>query len=363
VSGDLHLGADVRVFAQFLSALATGRAEEPGFVDQNQLDLAQAFFDLSHDLPGGARATIRFGRQELSYGSGRLIDVRAGPNVPRTFNGGRLILTFGNGWRVDGIAVRPTDLQTGVFDDGIDESQALWGFYAVGTVPWLPTSLDFYYLGYHNDDSTYEQGTAAETRHTLGVRVWGERTGWDWNLEFIGQWGTFGSGTIQAWSVASDTGYTWHSVAWSPRLGLSANVASGDKNPTQRNLQTFNPLFPRGNYFSELSLLGPRNFFNVHPFVTVSPHRTVVFTADVDFFWRLQKGDGVYSPSGQLLRAGTSADPRYVSTELSLSATWQVNPHVGLTAIYSHSFPGGFIRATGPSKPIDFVEMTFRALF
>ena len=78
----------------------------------------------------------------------------------------------------------------------------------------LPTSLDAYYLGYHNADSTYQQGTATETRHTLGLRVWGERGGWDWNWALIGQWGTFGAGQIAAWSLASDTGYTWGSVPW-----------------------------------------------------------------------------------------------------------------------------------------------------
>ena len=72
------------------------------------------------------------------------------------------------------------------------------GLYAVGRLPGLPTGLDAYYLGYHNADSTYQQETATETRHTLGLRVWGERAGWDWNWELIVQWGTFGAGHIRA---------------------------------------------------------------------------------------------------------------------------------------------------------------------
>jgi hypothetical protein len=155
-------------------------------------------------------------------------------------------------------------------------------------------------------------------------------------LEAVLQWGSFGSGDILAWTVASDTGYTWRQAPWTPRLGLSTNVASGDRNPDNRNLQTFNPLFPRGNYFSELSLLGPRNFYNVHPFVTVRPRDDLALIADFDFFWRLETEDGIYSPSGQLLRAASGSDARHVGNELSLNAAWQINPHLSVTAIYSH---------------------------
>jgi hypothetical protein len=363
VHTDLHLGSNLRIFVELLSALADGRAGGGSPVDENDLAVQQAFVDLSVDVVPASRATARLGRQAVSLGSGRLVDVRAGPNVPRSFNGGRAFATLPNGWRVDGLVARPTDIQPGIFDDEIDDSQALWGVYAVGRVFDLPTSVDAYYLGYRNDDASYEQGTATETRHTLGLRVWGERAGWDWNWELIGQWGTFGAGQIGAWSVASETGYTWGTVPWTPRLGLSANVASGDRNPADRDLQTFNPLYPRGTYFSELALLGPRNFYNLHPSLAVSPHPRLVLTADVDFFWRLETSDGVYSPSGTLLRSGAGSQARYVATELTVTATWQATRSFSLTAIYSHSFPGRFIRETGPSEPIDFVELTVRMLF
>jgi hypothetical protein len=298
--GDLHLGPNVRIFAQLLSALEDGRAGPSNPVDENELDVQQAFLDLSSDLGPEARATVRFGRQEMSFGSARLVDVREGPNVRRKFDGGRLLVDVGQDWHLDGVVVRPAEIKPGLFDDGINENQALWGVYGVATPARLLTGIDLYYLGYHNADGSYDQGTANETRHTVGVRVWGDRAGWDWNWEFIYQWGRFDAGDIRAWSVASNTGYTWPAAPWEPRLGLSANVASGDRNPKDRNLETFNPLFPRGNYFSELALLGPRNFYNLHPSLSVSPHKGLVLSVDVDFFWRLESADGIYSPSGQL---------------------------------------------------------------
>ena len=148
-----------------------------------------------------------------------------------------------------------------------------------------------------------------------------------------------------------------------PRLALSANIASGDDDPDDANLETFNPLYPRGSYFSEVALLGPRNFYNLHPFLTVNPTDRLSITTDVDFFWRLQTEDGIYSPSGQLLRSGAGSDAHYVGTEISFNAGWQVTDGFALTGVYAHFFPGRFVEETGPSKDIDYFELTMKFQF
>lgn len=358
--GDLRLGPGLRLFGQLYSALEDGRAGPASPVDENRIDLQQAFLE----VPLPSNSSLRLGRQELRYGSARLVDVREGPNVRRKFDGARARLDVRD-WRVDALAVRPALVEPGAFDDGTDHDQALWGAYGTGSPSWLPfgTSVDLYYLGYEDEAGSFDQGTGHETRHTIGARVWGEQAGWDWNQELIYQFGAFGDGEIRAWSAASDTGYTWRDTPWTPRLGVSANIASGDDDPTDDDLGTFNPLFPRGNYFSELALLGPRNFVNLHPFLAVNPTDRLSLTVDVDWFWRLEREDGIYSPGGALLRSGAGSDERFVGTELSFSAGWQINSNVSVTGIYAHFFPGGFVRDTGPSQDIDFVEITLKALF
>jgi hypothetical protein len=361
---DLHFGPDVRFFTQMLSALETGRAGPAAVPDENRLDLQQAFVDLSIGTAGQGRATFRLGRQEMSYGSARLIDVREGPNVRRKFDGLRLRLDASDTWRVDGFAVRPTFDKPATFDDRTDGHRALWGAYAVGRPSWLPAgAIDLYYLGFHDAAGRYVQARGRETRHTIGTRLWGEHAGWDWNVELAFQAGKFNGGDIRAWTVASEIGHRWIDTPLKPRLALSANIASGDRNAGDRRLGTFNPLFPRGSYFDELALLGPRNFYNVHPFVTIWPHDDVSITADWDFFWRLETADGVYSPSGRILRAPNGSTARYVGSAVSLNATWQVDPRVALTGIYTHFFPGKFIRQTGPARDIDFVELTMKVTF
>jgi hypothetical protein len=219
------------------------------------------------------------------------------------------------------------------------------------------------YLGFQNDQAIYTQGTGSETRHSLGLRLWGTPGVWDYNGEVVYQWGTFGPGEIQAWTVAINAGYTWTTDRWHPHIGLSTHTASGDRDATDGDLETFNPLFPRGSYFSETAILGPRNFFNVQPSLTLAPLESVSLTLDVNWFWRLQTADGLYSPSGQLLRAADGSTARYVGSNLAVKTAWQLHRHVAITANYEHFFPGTFLRETGPHKAIDFVELTLQWRF
>src|SRR5258708_32986336 len=246
---DLHLEDYFRIFTQFKSGLEEGRNGGPRPTDRDDFDLNQAFFDVRVPFAERDSLTFRAGRQEIAYGSSRLISAREAPNVRLSFDGVKAILKLG-GWQLDAFAVKPVRTKAGVFDDDPDPNQNFWGFYAVSPVSWLPGGhVDLYYLGLDRKNTRFDQGTANELRHSVGTRIWGGKAGWDYNLEFVYQFGSFGSGDIQAWTVASDVGVTFANALFEPRIGLKANVTSGDVNPSNRDLQTFNPLFPLGAYF------------------------------------------------------------------------------------------------------------------
>ena len=360
--GDLTLGPHLRAFAQLFSAQEAGRAGGPSPVDENQLEFQNAFLDLRAPVSPGATSTLRLGRQELDFGSGRLVDVRDGPNVRRGFDAGRAFLAAGD-WRVDALLARPRAVDSGAFDDEANDAQTLWGFYASGDtgIPAIGT-LDLYYLGFRDEDAAFVQGAAEERRHSFGARLSGNRGPWDWNWEAVYQTGSFGEGDIDAWTLASVTGYRFSELRWQPRVALSANIASGDDDPDDADLGTFNPLFPRGNYFSEAAVLGPRNFYNLHGFLTVNPTEDLALTVDANAFWRLETEDGVYSPSGQAIVAG-GGDDRFVGSAVSLTAEYALTRRIDLTAIYTRFFTGDVIDAAGPSEDIDFVELTARFRF
>ncbi len=82
--------------------------------------------------------------------------------------------------------------------------------------------------------------------------------------------GSFGKATISAWTAASDTGYRLEVAPFRPRLGLKMDVISGDGNPKDNTLGTFNALYPKLAYFSENALVVPANLFNVYPYFSVT---------------------------------------------------------------------------------------------
>jgi hypothetical protein len=105
LSFDAHYGKHFRSFVEFKSGLESFRRGGPRPIDEKKLDFQAAFFEVG---TSGERNWTKFrvGRQEMEYGSGRLIDVREGPNVRLSFGGFKVVSKFG-AWRIDGFAVPP----------------------------------------------------------------------------------------------------------------------------------------------------------------------------------------------------------------------------------------------------------------
>lgn len=353
---DWRLNPSVRVFTQLSSALSSGLEQGPSLVDENRLSFQQAFFQFSAD----ERWQVTVGRQELALGSGRVIDAREGPNVRRRFDMLQ-VMSQQDTWQVRAFAGRPWKTALGSFDDRVDKNQAVWGIYAVNDeLAWR--GVDVYYLGYSNKEARFFQGAGEELRHTLGSRLWGTYGSWTFNWEVAYQFGRFSEQDIQAWTIASDTRFALNELLLSS-IGVSANIASGDRNQDDNKLGTFNPLFPRGNYFSELALLGPNNFYNIQPYVIFQPHSRVEVFAAVNFYWRLSTDDGVYGPSGNALRVDNASDRRYVATEYSLRTTVRLTQATSVTLAYARSEPAALVKQTGNRGATDYVEITTKLMF
>ena len=352
---DLRAGEQLRLFMQLQSNFENGRTGGPRpQTDEDQLDLHQAFLDVKFDLGSYGTLLFRPGRQELFYGSQRLVSVRDGPNVRRSFDGFRAMLRPGD-IKVDAFAARPVNDKRYGFDDKTNYDQALWGVYSVFPLPVIPKgNIDLYYIGYHNAQQTYNQGTDRETRHSVGMRFWRVAPPLDYNFEFLYQWGSFGSGDIRAWTAASDTGYTLASLPLRPRFGLKANITSGDRDPKNPDLQTFNPLFPKGSYFSEANLTGPANHIDLNPSVSFHFTDSLSLSLGWDFFWRENIHDGVYQAPLVLVRSSDNSNARYVGSSPQAQLEWDIGRHITFVGIYTHFFAGQFLKETGPHKDIDY---------
>jgi hypothetical protein len=353
--GDLQMGEHARLFSQLQSSMVDGRKGGARPTDEDEFDLHQAFLDVRFTVRGDGSLTLRSGRQELTYGTQRIISVREGPNVRQSFDGFRGIYRSGE-VQLDGFATKPAQTRRHVFDDGPDNTRALWGTYAVLPFPLLPkANLDLYYIGLFRRKAGFDQGVARETRHSVGTRLWRTAAPLDYNFEAIYQWGSFGNGDIRAWTVASDTGYTFPSLPLRPRLGLRADIASGDEEPANPDLQTFNPLFPKGAYFSEAGLIGPANFIDLDPSLGLHLTDRLTLIFDWDFFWRESTHDGLYNNAVALVRSGKTSDARYVGSMSQSQLLWGIDRHLSFAAIYGHFFAGPFLQETGPGKDVDYL--------
>jgi hypothetical protein len=261
-----------------------------------KLWVEQGFVDIGLVESGRGSLTLRLGRQEFEFGSGRLVDVREGPNVRLAFDGVDAIINTAS-WHMDAFAARPVVNNIAVFDDPPNHATMFWGAYGVRPLPSTHGgNVDVYYLGIDNKDATFLRGTAEEIRHTVGTRFWGDHGALVYNWEGMFQWGSFGHVDIRAWAVAAHTGYNVRSAPLRPQIGINLGATSGDSDRPSAPLGTFNPLFPTGIYFGEgvINLNGPSNMLRVGPTITFHLRKTVSLVLDDDFFWRESLEDGVY---------------------------------------------------------------------
>ncbi len=346
-------GENVSGKLTLLSALSEGIESSP--IEENRLAVQEAYLD----LPLG-EATLRIGREELKFGSQRLVGWRDGTNVRRTFDSVRLTSTLGD-WLVDTLYAQEVVVEPrGTFNDESSSGRSLAGVYATGRT--ALTGIDAYYLWSRRDDRRTIEGTANQRRHTVGTRIFGDAGPVYWNWEAAFQFGDHGDSDIRAWTLATNTGYRFD-APWSPSIMLSANISSGDSDRDDGRLETFDALYPRGSYFSEIAQVGPSNFYNINPYLGFQPREDIVVSMDFNWFWRNELNDGVYGPPGNIVRLPQGSSERLVSTAFSGSIEWQASEKLFLGFVMTHSQPGAFIEETGPSDNALFTEFTLEYVF
>ena len=334
LSGEIRHGEDIRALVEVVSGLTSGWAGSPPPTQNDPLDLLQAYIEKSLPMAGG-QLSLRAGRQELKLGASRLVSIRESPNIRRAFDGVRGAWTRAEGQSVSAFFVRPVQPEGGIFDDRSSSQLRFWGVYATARVrAFEGLGIDAYYLGLDRSDAVFAQGEAHELRHTVGLRAFGEHEGWDWNIEGAWQWGSFGESRIRAWTVSVDAGFEISGVPMSPRIGLKADAISGDRDPHDRTLGTFNPLFPKLPYFSEANLATPANLLDVQPNVRLALTPRLSATVSWNGLWKHQQADAYYAPPLSPVPGTSMTQSRDIGWQASMLIEWQATPDVELAATY-----------------------------
>jgi hypothetical protein len=366
LSADFHATPYFRLYVEGKSALVPVNRDLQGknstaYYDQNSL--FNGFADIMIPFSKEANVTLRGGRQELLYGSQRLVGPGDFTQVPHTFDGAQAIGQIG-GWTVTPFWTQAVIVDKYKINTSTTAHQ-LFGIYSSAPAHLLPMSLDLYWLGVDNKNAAFNGTSGQEERQTIGARTWGKiaDTSFDFEVEGAGQFGRVGGSDVSAGMFTAVLGYTFPVKDLSPRAYFEFDYASGDKK-RGGGVGTFNQLYPNGHAFlGYIDYIGRQNIISPNAGISMSPIHDLTLSLQQYFFWRASVQDSIYNKSSAIIRAANGTTARYVGAETDLLATYNFTYHLQGYTGYSYFFPGGFIHKSGPHKASNFYYAALQYTF
>lgn len=365
---DLKYGKLFRVFAEGITAFKEDGDFPLRPIDENRFDMQQLFLDfrfLGEDIP----LAVRFGRQDLDYGSARLISTLDWANTRRRFDAVKIFWSDRH-WDVDFFYAKPVPVQLDENyhrqPDRYDENTDLYGFWM--TYKGIPKhGIDAYFLAIDAVGQALNANGKEGDRsvYTIGGRFWGQPPPWDYEAEVAGQWGKFAGDTVAAWMASAVAGYTFQDCPWRPRLGVAFDWASGDDDPLDGMHQTFFQHFPFGHYYlGYLDLVGRQNVLAARADLSFKPHEKINVGLTYHAFWLADSEDALYNAAGNVARRrGPGTFEHEVGSELDLTIVYNLDRHTSFLLGWSHLWPSSFIENSGPSEDVDFFYIQYAFKF
>ncbi len=347
-----------RLFAQGIVAHVEDQDGPFQPAQENHGDVQQLFGDLrilGEDVP----LTLRVGRQELAYGIYRLVGPLDWVSNRRRFDAVKLFYTSDT-WDIDAFYAKPVVVELHSADRW-NEDHDFYGLYA--TYKGIPGHVvDGYFFAIDRTEDTLNPNghSGDQSIYTFGTRFAGKAGGWDYDTELSGQWGQWAGDTVQAWSWAIDGGYTFANVPLSPRLSSGFDVTTGDRNPEDDEVGTFNQLFPFDHVCNGmLDLIGRQNITRTYVGLDLWPIPDKLKVSTVaHFYWLTAREDSIYEAGGTpYLRDETGNSGGELGQELDLWIEWTITPYSSLMFGYAHFFDDNFVhtRVGGDDDPDLFI--------
>ncbi len=351
VWGDLMVGDVARVFGEYLWADSFAEELAPLPIDVNRGDILNLFVDVNLFEYEEHPVFVRIGRQELLFGSQRLVSTLDWANTRRTFDGVR-VFRRGESWDFDAffaqvVPPNPTEL------DRSDENQDFTGTWLTYR-PEKGHFVDFYFLNLDNRNTVTQQNIqrAPTQVSSFGTRYTGDRNGWLWDYELVLQTGEQGAADLFAGAATVGGGRHWKDACWSPTFWMYYDFASGDADPTGGDSSTFNQLYPFGHYYlGWIDQVGRQNIHDVSFQYTAYPAHWMTCVCQYHQFWLNQSRDALYNAAGVATRRDpTGAAGHNVGSEIDLLVNVHLAKYSDLLFGYSHLFGGSFLERTASAN-------------
>ncbi len=333
-------GQDARQFGSDLIR------RNPAFEDD--IDLFQAYVEGKNIA--GSPFSLKVGRQLFIYGKQRLIGAFLWSNTGRSFDAVKASVDIENlGGTIDVFAGQPVEHVWGEFNDIWGNQDTLYGAYSTWNQIQYLDFLEAYYLLKDVDNADTEV-------HTLGIRLGNNYdSGWDWEGEFMGQFGDFNGLDHTAFAMSINAGYTFEEVPWSPRTALGYHFSPGDDDPTDGDHETFDNLYPTNHiHYGQMDLISLRNIHDIELEATAKPMEKVTAKFETHFFILDEpENDNWYNAGGGVVRAGAPGADNYLGTEIDFHVKYTPSIWFAVEAGYSHFFAGEFVDDTGDDDDAD----------
>ncbi len=334
-----QIGERIRAYAEFIDAAEEFNTFAPRNIEVNRADMLNLFIDYQLFQNDAGTFTGRIGRQELLYGSERLISPLDWANTRRTFEGVKFFWT-GEDWNHDVFFTEPVAVNPIEFDSAVDE-QEFFGLFSTYKGRKNET-IDLYALQYNNALAPQNfQFT------TMGARWLGAKDDtFLWEFEGGYQFGenTNGSGHSAGFATAG-LGHRWKEHDWKPTLWGYYDWAQGSDLRGAGN--GFNHLFPLAHkYLGFMDLFGRSNIESPNVQLSFTPHERWKVLCWYYYFFLENKNDTPYNVNMSPYNPGNTPRSADLGHEIDLLFTYSINKRMDILFGYSHFFAGDYYKTT-----------------
>ncbi len=342
---------NIRFYGEYLYADSGGENYAPRVTEENRGEAQNLFFDAKLYDSGAGTISARLGRQELLFGSQRLVSPLDWANTRRTFDGYRL--TYASK-ELDGDLFYTNPVNRVAATGGTNEwdssnnNRSFYGAYLsrkdldVGIV-------DAYYLGYDDQNANFSY-------HTLGSRLAGSGDFFLYEFEGAAQFGDNANGSSH--NACFFTGGLGHKLdlrvgntSWKPTIWGWYDYASGGSSAyVNRGDNGFDQLFPLAHkYNGFMDLFGRRNLNDINMQLITPVGRKASVLVWYHYFF-LDRATTPYNVNMNPFNPGNKAGSRDLGNELDLLATINLNSRNSLLFGYSFFIAGKYYDTT-PGVP------------